>query len=360
MLLAWMTFKGDKRKTAQLSKGKLATPEQVKNGAMRTLKQIKKAKRADVGLYVGTPRGSVLKFIQDQWIMEIVYDLLTLYLSDCTSGISVLGGAGSGKSFSALNPLFLSGLCQGIPGMFFDIKYSTHSAEDPAPTALIAGYARRLNYEVGLFAPGKPESLCCNVLDFIRHPEDAAMARQIAKVLYLNLNPQAVTGGSNPFFTEATTSFLAGVMLLAKQTTCPDLVMCRSITRLPSDELQAIVDAQPESVKMVFDAVVDVFGVEETYGSIKATFANLLSGLLMPDLLPSICGKTTIPLDLDDRQILILGSDGERAEIVNPILATVTWRSRYSKVKKQCLVRTTLKDRVDVRRQFQKLYDSFL
>ena len=149
------------------------------------------------------------------------------------------------------------------------------------------------------------------------------MARQIAKVLYLNLNPQAIKGGSNPFFTEATTSFLAGVMLLAKQTDCPDLVMCRTLTRLPSEQLQMIVDAQPEAIRMVFDAVVDVFGVEETYGSIKATFANLLSGLLMPNLLPSICGKTTIPLDLDERKVLIFGSDAERGEIVNPILATV-------------------------------------
>ncbi|MBV5261958.1 type IV secretory system conjugative DNA transfer family protein [Synechococcus moorigangaii CMS01] len=323
VLLAFMTFKGDRRKSTSLGKGKLATPQQVKNGALRTLRQVQGAKRADVGLWVGTPKGSVFSCQKGKWSIDLCYDPQTLYLSDCTSGISVLGGAGSGKSFSALNPLFLSGLAQGIPGLYFDIKYSTHSPEDPSPTALIAGYAKRLNYEVGLFAPGKQESLCCNVLDFIRHPEDAAMARQIAKVLYLNLNPQALKGGSNPFFTEATTSFLAGVMLLAKQTDCPDLVMCRALTRLPSPQLQAIVDAQPEAIRMVFDAVVDVFGVEETYGSIKATFANLLSGLLMPDLLPAICGQTTISLDLDERKILICGSDAERGEIVNPILATV-------------------------------------
>ena len=322
-ILIWLAIKRDPRKNARLSKGRLASKHQIKNGADRTLKQIQAAKRADVGLFVGTPKGSVLRQSEGKWSIDVAYDPDSLYLSDCTSGISVLGGAGSGKSFSALNPLFLSGLMQGIPGIFFDIKYSTHSQEDPAPTALIAGYARRLNYRVALFAPGNPESLCCNILDFIRHPEDSAMSKQIARVLYLNLNPAALKGGSNPFFIEATSSFLAGVMLLAKKTPYPDLVTCRAITRLPSEELQALVESQPTPIRMVFDAVVDVFGLEETYGSIKSTFANLLSGLLLQDLLPSICGKTTIPLDLDDREILLLGSDGERADMVNPILATV-------------------------------------
>jgi type IV secretory pathway TraG/TraD family ATPase VirD4 len=323
VLLIWMGVKGDKRKAAKLSRGILATPQQIKNGANRTIKQIKKAERANVGLFVGTPKGSVLQCRDGYWRIDPEYDPATLFLSDCNSGICADGGAGSGKSFSFLNPAFLSGLMQGIPGIFYDVKYSTHSEEDPAPTALIAGYARRLGYKIGLFAPGKPESLCCNLLDFLRSPEDVGMARQIAKVLYLNLNPDAVNGGSNPYFIEATTSFLAGVMLLAKQTEYPDLVMCRAITRLPSKELQRIVEAQPTTIKMVFDAVVDVFGVQETYGSLKSTFANLLSGLLIPDVLPSICGKTNIPLDLDGHEVLILGVDAERAEIVNPILATV-------------------------------------
>jgi type IV secretory pathway TraG/TraD family ATPase VirD4 len=44
---------------------------------------------------------------------------------------------------------------------------------------------------------------------------------------------------------------------------------------------------------------------------------------VLPDILPSLCGKSMILLDLEGKQMIIFGMDQNCRDIIGPILATV-------------------------------------
>ena len=44
---------------------------------------------------------------------------------------------------------------------------------------------------------------------------------------------------------------------------------------------------------------------------------------MSPDILSVFCGKTTIPLQLKGKQLLIIGMKREKQDVVAPLLATV-------------------------------------
>jgi type IV secretory pathway TraG/TraD family ATPase VirD4 len=49
----------------------------------------------------------------------------------------------------------------------------------------------------------------------------------------------------------------------------------------------------------------------------------MLINFVSPDILPSLCGKSMIPLDLEGKQMIIFGMDQNRRDIIGSILATV-------------------------------------
>ena len=96
---------------------------------------------------------------------------------------------------------------------------------------------------------------------------------------------------------------IKGAMLLAKMTPYPDLLTVRTL--LQSEQLQDIVNhpSVPRVTRMVFDSIAAVIGVPETFGSFKSTVSNLFSKLLLPSVMPHICGPTNINLDMDGRDL---------------------------------------------------------
>ena len=44
---------------------------------------------------------------------------------------------------------------------------------------------------------------------------------------------------------------------------------------------------------------------------------------MAPELISTFCGKTTLPIELKGRQLVILGMDRRRREAVAPLVATV-------------------------------------
>ena len=101
-------------------KGKVATSywgssREKSQAAKKAKKQISKPIRNSVGLYVGTPP-YIRTALQKQWYSRgliktkptITQQLLssnsTLYVPDAQRGIAVIGAAGSGKTFSVIEP----------------------------------------------------------------------------------------------------------------------------------------------------------------------------------------------------------------------------------------------------------------
>ncbi|MFB2876153.1 hypothetical protein ACE1CC_04600, partial [Aerosakkonemataceae cyanobacterium BLCC-F46] len=122
-------------------KGKLATgywgsgKEKIR-AAKVAKKQMRTVTRNNVALYIGTPNlmtkklrqewetaGLIKKLNWKQRTMQTFAATPTLYVPDAQRGICAIGAAGSGKTFSVIDPLIRSALDQGFPVCLYDFKY---------------------------------------------------------------------------------------------------------------------------------------------------------------------------------------------------------------------------------------------
>lgn len=240
-----------------------------------------------------------------------------LYLPDAQRGIAVCGGPGSGKTFSVIEPAIRSAINQGFPVILYDFKY-------PAQTQRIVGYAARRGYDVRIFAPGYPESEVCNPLDFLKSDSDSLMARQIAEVMNKNFK-MAHQSVEDSFFAQAGDQLTEAILMLAKGTEYPDVMMCQALLSMEAlpQRLMAKENSLNPWVRTSFGQLISVAQSERTVASIIATANANFTKFMKADVLGSFCGKSTIPLDLQGKQLLVLGLDREKRDVVGPLLATV-------------------------------------
>jgi type IV secretion system protein VirD4 len=232
--------------------------------------------------------------------------------------IVVAGAPDSGKTFSIIDPAIRSAIEQGLPILVYDFKgaqLETHTA-----------WAANQGYQVAVFAPGQPYTGVCNPLDFLVDETDSLMASQLAYVLQRNTQRD---GGyrENDFFNAAGTNLVEAVMLLAKKTPYPDLLMASKILNL--SELPARIRAAGESgwipswTLESFRQLLASEGAEKQIAGIVATAQRTFQSFTGKQLVASFCGQTTIPLDLVGKQILFLQADIQKRDAVSPLLAAV-------------------------------------
>ena len=324
-------------------KGKVATSywggKSEKNNAKRKAKrQIAKPVRNSVALYVGTP-GFIRSNLEKQWreagliktkskffqqLHRFSSPDITLYVSDAQRGIAAIGAAGSGKTFSVIDPLVRSAFDQGFPMCLYDFKY-------PAQTKRAVAYAMKRGYQVRVFAPGFPESETCNPLDLLKDSEDAIAAGQLTHVISRNFDRS--NNNSDKFFEEAGDSLVEGILLVTKAVKtltgddkyC-DLMMAQAILSLPN--LAARMEAASKDKLKVWTSrplsqLISVKDSEKTAVSIIGTAQRMFQRFLKRDFVGAFCGKTTLPLDLDGKQLIIFGLDRNNRDIVGPLLAAI-------------------------------------
>lgn len=286
---------------AKLASGRWAKPNERKRAFHQSICQIKTQKFNKMALSMGPPG-----------------DPAAQHLPDVQRGISIVGAPGVGKTFGGINPLATSALLQGHPLILFDAKYPKQASE-------LAPLAEQLGYDVHIFVPGFQESAVCNPLDFIRDDEDITMSRQLAKVIVKNTaRGGRHNGDSDPYFTEAGENLAVGLMALAKSSPYPDLAMAHAIVRLPelAERLKQGTDL-PLWARLNFDQLIGVTDSEKTAASIISTALGMLTRLMAPTLLSAFIGETTLPMDLEGRQMIIIGMDKERRDAIAPLVATV-------------------------------------
>ncbi|BAY14083.1 type IV secretory system conjugative DNA transfer family protein [Calothrix sp. NIES-2098] len=290
-------------------------------------KQITERRHNRVALYIGTPVGTKSQVVDNKRITNIPEDKSRLYLPDVQRGILVCGGAGSGKTFSMINPLVRSAIDQGLPIILYDFKYAhqeSATAGAKGQAAKLAGYAAMHGYEVSILAPGFPESCVANPLDFLRSETDAEMARQLAIVL--NRNFKLSSGGDvsdGGFFVNAGDQLAQAIFMLARGTDFPDIMMCHAILSLPKliDRIQQA--SLNPWVKVAFDQFLSVAGSPETAASIVGTTSGLFTRFMTPSTLSGFCGQTNIPLDLKGRKMVVFGMDKEKRDVISPLLVSI-------------------------------------
>lgn len=310
-----LSFMSDRRgKKGKLATAKFGGYEEKRAARKIALKQIQERKRSSVALYVGTPREVFLGSSDRQ----------TIYLPHAQRGIAVCGGPGSGKTWSVINPALRSAINQGFPIIMYDFKFPSQQGalDGSSQTEQIVGYADRAGYKINFFAPGFKESDVCNPLDFLREPSDAETARQLGTVMNRNFK-LLVQDKDDPFFGPAGDQLCEAVFMLAKSSPFPDVMMCQAILsadrlvdRLQSADLDYFIKAS-------FGQLVSVGKSEKTVSSIIGTANNVFTRFMKPSVLAAFCGATTLPLDLEGKQLLVFGLDRERRDVVGPLLATV-------------------------------------
>ncbi len=243
----------------------------------------------------------------------------TVFIPDGQRGTAVCGAPGSGKTFSVIDPMVRSVVDQGFPICLYDFKFPGGQAE------IHAAYARSCGYDVRIFAPGFEGTESCNLLDFLKSPDDSETAGQIAKVLNSNFSLNGGKGGEDPFFQLSGDQLIKAVLQLAKLSKFPDFLTCQKILALDSSDLIDRVKAAEISpwVKTSWDQFMSMRESEKTAASVAAIASLMFTNFVSPDILPCLCGESTIPLDLEGKQMIIFGMDQNRRDIVGPILATV-------------------------------------
>ncbi|OLP17935.1 transfer complex protein TrsK [Leptolyngbya sp. 'hensonii'] len=277
-------------------------------------RQMRDRKRNAVTFYIGKPKVKT-ELRSGQITAKIIRDTQTFYLPDAQRGIAVCGGPGSGKTFSVIDPCVRSVVDQGFPLILYDFKYPTQSER-------LAGYATQAGYEVRVFAPGFPESEVCNPLDFLRDDNDALMARQIATVLNKNFQLSA-QASEDSFFSDAGDQLIEALLMLTKGMKYADMITMQgflSLDGLTDRLLQANLNPW---VRASFGQLFSVAKSEKTLSGITGTAFKVINRMVKPGIVDAFCGPSTIPLDLQGKQLLILGMDRERRDVLGPLLATV-------------------------------------
>jgi type IV secretory pathway TraG/TraD family ATPase VirD4 len=288
------------------------------------IKQINERKRDGLTTWINTPIITPLDRPKERngKIVEryhIAPQNHTIFIPDGQRGTTVCGAPGSGKTFSVIDPMIRSVIDQGFPICLYDFKFPGGQAE------IHAAYARNRGYDVRIFAPGFEGTESCNLLDFLKSPDDSETAGQIAKVLNSNFSLNGGKGGEDPFFQLSGDQLIKAVLQLAKLSEYPDFLTCQKILALDSSELIDRVKAANISpwVKTSWDQFMSMRESEKTAASVAAIASLMFTNFVSPDILPCLCGKSTIPLDLEGKQMIIFGMDQNRRDIIGPILATV-------------------------------------
>jgi type IV secretion system protein VirD4 len=231
--------------------------------------------------------------------------------------VIVAGSPDSGKTYSIIDPAIRSAIAAEIPILVYDFKGSqleTHVA-----------WAASQGYQVDVFAPGQPYTSVCNPLDFLADATDSLMASQLAQVLQRNTQRESFR--ENDFFSNAGINLVEAVMLLAKTTSYPDLLMAGQILNLTN--LPARIRAAAKTGKIPpwtvesFSQLLSSESAEKQIAGIVATAQRTFKNFTGKQLISSFCGKTTIPLDLTGKKILFLQVDIQRRDAVSPLIAAV-------------------------------------
>ncbi len=290
-------------------KGKLAKGyfggRSEKGAAKRVaLKQMRERKKNAVSVWMGTPSQNPL-------------DQQPIYLPDAQRGTAVLGAPGTGKTVSAIDQVAISVIEQGFPALLWDFKF-------PTQTARIAAYAVKQGYDLHIFAPGYRESEVCNPLEFLNDATDSMMARQFAEVMNQNFKRTGQTS-EDGFFGPAGDQVTEAIMMLARGTKYADLMMCQALASRTDLAHQIIKqkDKLNPWVLASFGQLISSAESEKTVSSILATANINFTRFMKANVLPAFCGQTTIPTFLQGKQLLVLGLDREKRDVLAPLIAAI-------------------------------------
>ena len=247
---------------------------------------------------------------------QLSYQLGNLALYDVVTSILTFGAPKSGKSFGITNQAIYAHLMQGNPQVIVDLQY-------PTQTSLFAPIAQYLGYDpkdIHLFVPGEPTSGRWNIV------EHAVGGRSMEMTYLLQANARAEQVREDAFFGPAGRFLTAATMSMCRQIPgLDDILGCKAF--LSFDDLPQRLIAQREQLMEIdpwayeqFAQFLSTAKSDRTAASIAGGAMNLFSLYCSESIAPSITGKTTIPLYLEGKQLLIIGCTSSLRQTVAPLI----------------------------------------
>lgn len=347
--VAWY-FLRDSSSGGKLSSGSWGGTAQLNTAKAIAWKQIKKPKKNAASLWVNTPLEIVKKLDKDPKIPKIPpakgkkTTAKTLYFANVQQSTIVVGQAGSGKTYSFIDPLISSAIKQGFSTMLYDFKY-------PGQAKRHAVLAEMMGFQTYLLAPGYKESFALNILDFIKGSEDALGAEQLAEVIVKNCREGGDSGGGDPFFEQAGMSLVQALFLVTKwigeytnKTRKPDdtstedycdllTTACLiNMTNLAA-RIQYCMEKDPNQlgisrwVLQSFSQLISTHGggdgneANKTETSIVSTAQAVFGRFIKKDIVATFCRPSTIPTEIDGKKMVIFGMNQEMRFAIGPLLA---------------------------------------
>lgn len=294
-------------------KGKLATSywgggQETKRAKKKAIKQVTSPKCDSASLYIGVHRYKKQKLPKGSGGTP-------MYVPDVQRGTAVIGAPGSGKSFSAINPMLYSAIDQGFGIVLYDFKYPSQ--------AKIASYAKSKGYEVHVFAPGFPESEVCNPIDFLRDSSDAETARQLATVINKNFR---MLGGANEdaFFGPAGDQLTQAILMLTKEFgEFADIMTAAAVLSSEKMVERLMAASLNPWIRIAFGQLFSSSGSEKTIAGIAGTASLMFTRFMAKNTLGCFIGQTTLPLEVGKKQMIIFGLDRERRDAVGPLMTSI-------------------------------------
>lgn len=313
-------FSGNKNK---LTSGRFAGNGEKRKAVGRAFKQLKSNDADDVVLWCGTPPSWMSNGFIASLMTLISGKPPTVYVPDANRSTVVIGKAGSGKTFSTIDPMVRSAIEQNHPILLYDYKADEYGKG--GQLSYLATLAARHKYNVQIFAPGRSYSCVINPLDFLKDENDTTTAATLAEVFHQNLTKGG--GKSDAFFGPAGQRLIQALLQLAKSTQYPDLAMAFSVVQLPNltERLSYAAEQErlPYFVQVSFSQFISTGGSEKTASGIIATASDVLTRFIAPDILQSLLGTTNISPILQRQEMLVFQSDIFRQDVINPLLAAI-------------------------------------
>ena len=235
---------------------------------------------------------------------------------DVVTSVVTWGAPKTGKSFGILNQLIFENLLAGNPQVIVDLQY-------PVQTSMFIPIALELGYkpeDIFLFVPGLPESQVWNACEQAKGLKSLSTAAQIQD------NSSEGDIKKDDFFSPGVKVLLAGLMSMARHVKGLDsLLGCRAILNLPNilDRLifhQEMLDSKDEWANAKFDQFKASKDSAETAASLKAATQIFFSLFTDEAIAPAIVGKTSFPLYLEEKKLLIIAATPELRPTTAPIL----------------------------------------
>jgi type IV secretion system protein VirD4 len=307
----------------QLTSGRFATWGDKLQATRLAYQQLGQGDADEVTLWCGSPPRWLHRGWRATLMTLVTGQPPTVYVPEANRSAVVIGKAGSGKTFSVIDPMVRSAIEQGHPVVLYD--YKADAFGKGGQLSYLATLAARYRYNVQIFAPGRPYSCIINPLDFLQDANDSTTAGVLAEVFHRNLTRGG--GKADAFFGPAGQRLIQALLQLAKSSQYPDLAMAFCVVQLPKLVKRLSYAARQERlpyfVQVNFAQFMTTGSSEKTASGILATASDVLTRFMTPDILQCLLGSTNISTVLQRQEMLVFQSDIFRQDVINPLLAAI-------------------------------------